>query len=267
MLAQYVTGTILGAFAGQIGGGVIGEHFGWRATFLVISFVYTFAFAGLLMEFWRSLMQAQTPVAARTLRRSFIDFFQLLLRPSVQYILAVSSAEALAMFGAFTYIGASLRYRFDFSYSTIGLYIGTFCIGGIIYVALSRFLIRLLGPAHLCFYGALLLAISFAALALTPIHQLYLPAITLMGLAFYMVHNTLQTWATLMAPDVGGSALAMFSAVFFLSQSGGVYLAGIVVVRYGTSALFLGAAFVLVVFALVMLFSAPRWLTSLRSSA
>jgi predicted MFS family arabinose efflux permease len=55
-----------------------------------------------------------------------------------------------------------------------------------------------------------------------------------MGLGFYMMHNTLQTHATQMAPERRGTAVAAFACCFFLGQSLGVGAAGLVVDRAGT---------------------------------
>ena len=51
-----------------------------------------------------------------------------------------------------------------------------------------------------------------------------------------MMHNTLQTHATQMAPERRGAAVASFAACFFLGQSLGVGLAGLLVGTVGTGA-------------------------------
>ena len=56
-----------------------------------------------------------------------------------------------------------------------------------------------------------------------------MPACALMGLGFYMMHNTLQTHATQMAPERRGAAVSSFAACFFLGQSAGVGVAGLLV--------------------------------------
>ena len=44
------------------------------------------------------------------------------------------------------------------------------------------------------------------------------------GLGFYMLHNTLQTQATQMAPHARGSAVTLFACMLFFGQSTGVLL-------------------------------------------
>jgi predicted MFS family arabinose efflux permease len=56
-----------------------------------------------------------------------------------------------------------------------------------------------------------------------------------LGLGFYMLHNTLQVNATQMAPDRRGAAVSAFAACFFLGQSTGVSLGAVAVGAAGTS--------------------------------
>ena len=62
------------------------------------------------------------------------------------------------------------------------------------------------------------------------------PAIALIGLGFYMLHNTLQTNATQMAPEARGLAVSLFAFALFTGQSVGVALAAPVMDRYGGAA-------------------------------
>jgi len=61
-----------------------------------------------------------------------------------------------------------------------------------------------------------------------------LPACLAMGFGYYMMHNTLQVQATQMAPERRGAAVAAFAGSFFLGQSVGVGLAGLLVEAAGT---------------------------------
>ena len=61
-----------------------------------------------------------------------------------------------------------------------------------------------LGQPGLAAFGAIALAAGYATLAVMPWPWLAVPAIALIGLGFYMLHNTLQTNATQMAPRGAG---------------------------------------------------------------
>src|SRR3546814_13089699 len=69
--------------------------------------------------------------------------------------------------------------------------------------------------------GGAVLAASFAALTWTPVWPGLAAAMTGIGFGFYMLHNTLQTHATQMAPEARGAGVALFAPVLFLGQCAG----------------------------------------------
>ena len=72
-----------------------------------------------------------------------------------------------------------------------------------------------------------MLLMGFVILALAPGWATCASAITALGLAFYMLHNTLQTRATEMAPEARGSAVSAFAFCLFLGQTLGVSAFGL----------------------------------------
>ena len=73
------------------------------------------------------------------------------------------------------------------------------------------------------------------------------PAIAVLGLGLHMLHNTLQTNATQMAPEARGLAVSTFANVLFMGQAAGVWLAGSVIDRIGYAPVFVGAGAALLV--------------------
>jgi hypothetical protein len=70
-------------------------------------------------------------------------------------------------------------------------------------------------------------------------------AISMIGLGFYMLHNTLQTNATQMAPRARATGVCMFSAALYLGQPAGVAAMAPVIDRYGATPVFGFAAIAL----------------------
>ena len=105
-------------------------------------------------------------------------------------------------------------------------------------------------------YGAILLMLCLATIALGHMALIATFACPLAGLGFYMLHNTLQVNATQMVPAQRGSSLALFAAVLFLGQAAGVTLAGHSAERFGTAPVIFSAGLMLL--ALGVLFSAAR---------
>jgi YNFM family putative membrane transporter len=107
---------------------------------------------------------------------------------------------------------------------------------------MAHHLVRLLGERGLVLWGGTGLGLSFALLALAPNAITAFAAIVLCGITFYMLHNTLQTNGTQMAPEARGSALALFALCLFVGQAIGVPVAAPIVDRYGAEPIFLFAA-------------------------
>ena len=110
-----------------------------------------------------------------------------------------------------------------------------FALGGLVFALGARVLVARLGEVWLVRGGAWLMAAALCAIAFAPAWGWAVPACMVMGLGFYMLHNTLQTHATQMAPERRGTAVAAFACCFFLGQSIGVGLAGLAVDRLGTA--------------------------------
>jgi predicted MFS family arabinose efflux permease len=101
--------------------------------------------------------------------------------------------------------------------------------------------VRSLGEVGLALVGTALLACGLVVIAASPDVRWAAVGCLIAGLGFYGFHNTLQTNATQMAPDRRGVGMAMFASLFFLGQSAGVALAGVLVERIGTTPVIFGA--------------------------
>jgi predicted MFS family arabinose efflux permease len=158
------------------------------------------------------------------------------------------AAEGAVVYGPFAFIAAHLHQRFGLPLSTVGALVMLFALGGLGFALFAQPMVRRLGDVWLVRGGAVLMAGALLAIGLAPAWTWALPACVLMGLGFYMLHNTLQTHATQMAPERRGAAVATFASCFFLGQSAGVALAGALVGPLGTQALMaIGAVGVLAV--------------------
>jgi predicted MFS family arabinose efflux permease len=165
-------------------------------------------------------------------------------------VIVIAFIESGAMYGAFTYVGADLHLRFGVGFTLVGLFVGTFAIGGLIYSLSVRVLVNRLGQIGLATGGGVLLAIAYVTLAFAPHYWIAPAAITLTGLGFYMLHNTLQTNATQMTPQARGTAVAIFSSALYLGQTAGVAAGGVVFDRFTAVPLFLISGVVLLALAL-----------------
>jgi predicted MFS family arabinose efflux permease len=242
-LARFLTGQTLGLMTGAAIGGALGDWLGWRAVFWVLAAIYVVA--GLALG---AVMRARPQIAkvgAHTPGSMIGQMLGVLKRPWAVTVIGVVALEGGVFWGAFTFVGADLHQRFGLGFAAVGLAVAAFGGGGFLYVTAAPILVRLLGERGLALWGGLGLGASFAVLALAPHIAVAFAAIVATGITFYMLHNTLQTHGTQMAPEARGSALALFALCLFVGQAIGVPLAAPVVDRWGAVPIFWIAAVVL----------------------
>jgi len=242
ILGRYLTGQILGQLFGQAAGGVLGDLVGWRNVFFVLSGIFALATAGLVFELLTNPLTREPSHPNETSRGFAADYAAVLTTPFARIVIVAAFVENALLWGAFAYIGAYLRSQFGVSFTLIGLSIGCFGIGGLIYAGLVKTFVYRLGQARLAVAGGFAIAAGYVALSTAPAWWLAPVATTAIGLGFYMLHNTLQTNATQMTPQARGTAVALFSSAIFIGQTAGVATGALVIDRLGAVPLFLGAA-------------------------
>jgi YNFM family putative membrane transporter len=251
VLARFLTGTLLGLVGGQVIGGVLGDFVGWRSVFLLLGAL--FLLVGFLLMLEARSSRVPPPVLTASISpTALVRGYALLFgRFWARVVLATVFVEGFLFYGAFTFIGAWLRHAFGLDYAFVGLLLGCLGLGGLLYAVSVRRLMGRLGERGLPLIGGALLALAFVTVGAGPL-ALMAPAITALGLGLYMLHATLQTNATQMAPEARGLAVSTFANALFMGQAAGVWLAGIAIDRIGFPPVFaamgvalmgLGAAF------------------------
>ncbi len=238
VLARYLSGQISGQLFGQAAGGILGDLLGWRGVFFVLAGFLAIAAAGLFRELAVNPL-ARMPAADASHTRGFVaDNVVVLSNPWARFVIVAAFIEYAFMFGAFAYSGAFLRARFGLSYTAIGLAICMFGVGGLIYAGFVRQFVARFGQTGLAIGGGILIGIAYVSLALAPAWWITPAVIAVIGLGFYMLHNTIQTNATQMSPHARGTAVGLFSAALYLGQTAGVALAAPVVDHAGAALAF-----------------------------
>lgn len=235
-LARFLTGQTLGLMTGAAMGGALGDWLGWRSVFWVLCAIYLVAGAALF-----AVMRARPEVARPGERApgSMVgQMLGVLRRPWARTVIIVVALEGGVFWGCFTFVGTDLHLRFGLGFAAVGLAVAAFGGGGFVYVTIAHHLVRLLGERGLVLWGGTGLGLSFALLAIAPNPVFAFGAIVLSGITFYMLHNTLQTSATQMAPEARGSSLALFALCLFVGQAIGVPIAAPVVDAHGAVPIF-----------------------------
>ena len=253
VLARFLIGQIAGFAIGVWVGGITAEHWPWRTPFFGVAAF--FAVVAVVLQVVRRRLPAAAVQPLRPVRppggalvTMAREFRAVAAKPWARVVLVTVFFEGAAVYGPFAFVASHLHLRLGLPLSTVGAMVMGFALGGLAFALNARLLVQRLGEVVLVSTGAAFMAVAFVTIALAPNAGWAVAACLLMGLGFYMLHNTLQTHATQMAPERRGTAVAAFASCFFLGQSAGVGIAGLVVGRSGTGwVMAAGAAALLVV--------------------
>ena len=238
-LARVGLGTTLGITGGQLLGGVFTDTLGWRWAFVFMTLL--FGVVGLLL--WldgRRQRRETVPVTHKPgldeVRPGFVQqALQIVTGRWSRIVLIVALIEGASGFGVLAIWASHLHHELGLSLSAAGAIAALFGLGGMVYMALARFLIPRLGEHGLARFGVILLGLSSLVIAFAPVWWPSVPASMLAGFGFFMFHNTMQTNATQMAPAARGTAVSLFASALFMGQSIGVLLAAALVGVLGST--------------------------------
>jgi predicted MFS family arabinose efflux permease len=227
---------LAGPFAGLVGGAA-----GWGAVFLALG-----AIAAVVAVLLGRAMgpEGWAPPAPRAGRSpGLADMLRVLGVPRARWLMGLTFLNGFALFGgAFPYVGSLLVEEHGLSTAAAGIVVAAFALGSFAYTSTAQRLVRGLGEAWLARFGAGLVSAGLVAMALGPAWWGVAALQAAFGLAFFMVHGTMQTQSTEVLPESRGSAVALFVLSLFLGQTVGALAMGAALAAGGYAAVFWVAA-------------------------
>lgn len=231
-LSRVLTAIIAGQLTGSIGSGFVASFFGWR-----IATVAATAFA--LVAFIVTLWQLHPTPGVQREKPSLGEFLHgyriVFANPRSIVCFSAVFIEGIVIFGLFPYVAVLLEQRGAGGLREAGLVLAGFGLGGFIYTALVRLMLSHLGFYKVIMAGGLVSGLGLALLSFGATWPVEMATFVVVGTGFYMIHNSLQTQATELAPHNRGSAVAMHSFFMFLGQAFGPIVYGIGLASAGTS--------------------------------
>lgn len=221
-LARLGLGTTMGIVGGQLMGGLFADTLGWRWAFVLMALLFVGVGGLLRADFSRN--GALTAGQAST-RGMFGQTSDILRNAWVRTMLGVSVVHGAAGFGVVATVASHLHETHGLALSWSGAIVALFGLGGVSYMIVARHLIRRLGEYGLARWGGWGLALALGVVGLSPWWALAPVAMLMGGFAFFMLHNTLQTHATQMAPQARGLGVSLFASGLFVGQALGVLIA------------------------------------------
>ena len=229
VLARFLLGQIIGLSAGAALGGFAAESGFWQWPFAAIAAWFLVLGALIGRTAWRQ------PSGAHEAPGNLVsNLLEVLRTPGVPRVLVTVFLEGVVLLGGLAFVATHLHLARGASMPVAGAMFFAVSAGGVVFALFARRVVPVLGEARLAAAGTVVIALSVLGIAWAPSLAAAPVSCFGAGLGFYMLHNTLQTNATQMAPTRRGTAVALFAGIFFLGQSAGVALAGRLAEGIGT---------------------------------
>ena len=162
-------------------------------------------------------------------------------------VFAVAFVEGGVVLGMLTYLPAALSTTRGIDSGVAGLAVAAYGVGAL---GFSRVVSRLTARRPMWLLGAIggvAMLLAFVTVATTITIASVIACALLLGCGWAFLHSSLQTWATSVAPEARGTAVALFAASLFIGSSLSTALA----------APFAGAGRFTLVFAVAALVAVP----------
>ena len=239
-LAGSMTGNLLGASLS----GLIGDFLGWRGVLAVLGSLAVVASVAVAIGFrGGALTRAPAKVDLSVLRHGYRTIFA---NPNARVCYTAVFIEGCCVLGLFPYVASFLFEQGVTSLSIGGLVIAGFAVGGLFYtLSVSRLLPRL-GVNGMMISGAVLMGLQLAIIAFGPRWQLQAVNFILMGWGFYMLHGSLQVFASELSVEARATALSLHSFFFFMGQTVGPIAYGFGILNAGKIPALLTSAVIIV---------------------
>lgn len=241
-LSRILAAIIAGQLTGSIGSGLLASYAGWRVSMLAGAALAAGALALTLTQL-KPRRQAVRP--RFTLAGMREGYRQVFANPRSRVCFTAVFIEGILLFGLFPYIAILLEDRGAGGLKEAGFVLAGFGLGGFLYTAFVATMLPRIGVMGLIRAGGSVCGLGFAILAGGTSWPVEAAAFIVVGAGFYMIHNSLQTQATELAPLNRGAAVAAHAFFFFLGQAAGPIVYGLALPALGPGATLLAAGLIM----------------------
>lgn len=235
-LSRLVACAISGQIAGGSFSGLLEPFLGWRGVMLAAAVV---AAIGCVTLFLGGRGFRPEPRGVFHPGRAAKGYVQLMRMPAARVLYISVAIEGGFVFGSFPYFAIDLQNRGIGATAEAGLAIAGFGIGGLVYAAIARKLLASLGQDRMVLLGGVLCLAAYAGFAFAPVAAIFIGSGVVLGVGMYMIHNSIQTRVTEVAPQARGAAVALHAFHFFVGQTLGPVVYGIILAQAGPRTAFM----------------------------
>lgn len=218
VLGRYVAAALAGNLTGAWIGGIVGDFTSWRGVLFAAA---ACGVAALSLGVWgfRGVQHDRGP--RFDLAYAINGYKTIFANPRAKWTYLGVLLEGIAIFGIFPFVAILLHQTGEFRATIAGFVIAGFAVGGAILGLLVPQMLKIFGTRGFMIWGGLIAA-SMLCVSTLRLHWPYeFAAFVVMGVGFYMMHNSFQLAASEVAPQSRGSAIALHSSFFFTGHAVG----------------------------------------------
>jgi predicted MFS family arabinose efflux permease len=243
-MSRYIGATLIGQLVGVSVGGMVAEWIGWRGVLGCAAVLAAIAAGAAMMM----LPQPQGQKAAHPSLSDAVARFRMVLgNPRSFVCFAIVFLEGLAIYGIMPFIGEHLRSRGAGGLREAGFVIGGLGIGGLLYAFAAPLILKFAKRPAMMATGGSVAAMGLATAGLDVLWATQMASMVVLGFGFFLLHNSVQTEVTELAPTARASAFSLHAFSFFLGQAIGPIVYGAALPALGATASFAGGAVILAV--------------------
>ncbi len=243
-LAGAMTGNLLGATVS----GLIGDFLGWRGVLAVLGGIVVVASIVVAIGFRGAALTHPPRTSLSALKQGYRTIFT---NPNARICYSAVFIEGCCVLGLFPFIASFLFDLGQTSLSIAGVVIAGFAVGGLIYTMTVSRLLPKIGVNGMIIGGAALVGVQLMAVALGLEWRLQLLNLVFMGWGFYMIHGSLQVFASELSAEARATALSLHAFFFFMGQTVGPIAYGFGIQHAGKVPTLLTAGAIMIVLGFV----------------
>jgi predicted MFS family arabinose efflux permease len=243
-MSRYIGATLIGQIVGVSVGGVIAEWIGWRGVFGCAAVLTVIAAGAAMIMLPKSNRQRAAPPSIA----EAVDRYRMVLSNPRSFVcFSIVFLEGLAIYGIMPYIGELLRSRGAGGLREAGFVIGGLGIGGLMYAFAVPLILRFAKRPAMMVAGGSIAAVALATVGLDVSWATQMASMVMLGFGFFLLHNSVQTEVTELAPSARASAFSLHAFSFFMGQAIGPIAYGAALPMVGATASCAGGAVILAV--------------------
>jgi predicted MFS family arabinose efflux permease len=243
-MSRYIGATLIGQIVGVSVGGMIAEWIGWRGVFGCAAVLTALAAGAAMMLLPKPNGQRAAPPSMA----QAVDRYRMVLSNPRSFVcFSIVFLEGLAIYGIMPFIGELLRSRGAGGLRETGFVIGGLGIGGLLYAFVAPLILRFAKRPAMMAAGGSIAAVALATIGLDVSWATQVASMVGLGFGFFLLHNSVQTEVTELAPGARASAFSLHAFSFFMGQAIGPIAYGAALPMFGATASCAGGAVILAV--------------------